>query len=63
MFCCLFVTGVLPQFLLVKIPTMMGCEAGVLSPAHDEVEELDLNSGIKKKHRRSFGGKATSSEI
>ncbi|XP_039993929.1 rho GTPase-activating protein 11A [Xiphias gladius] len=47
--------GVLPQFLLAKVPAMMGCEAGVLSPAQDELEELDLNSGMKKRHRRSFG--------
>ncbi|XP_054469853.1 rho GTPase-activating protein 11A isoform X2 [Anoplopoma fimbria] len=46
--------GVLPQFLLEKAPAMMGCEAGVLSPA-DGLEELDLNSGMKKRHRRSFG--------
>lgn len=35
---------------------MMGSEAGILSPTHDELEELDLNSGMKKRHRRSFGG-------
>lgn len=35
----------------------MGCEGGVLSPIHDELEELDLHSGMKKRHRRSFGGK------
>lgn len=37
---------------------MMGCEPGVLSPTHDLPEELDLNSGIKKRNRRSFGGKS-----
>nr|XP_046269329.1 rho GTPase-activating protein 11A isoform X2 [Scatophagus argus] len=47
--------GVLPQFLQDKVPAMMGCEAGVLSPTHDELEELDLNTGMKKRHRRSFG--------
>lgn len=47
--------GVLPQFLLEKVPAMMGCEAGMLSPTHDELEELDLNSGLKRKNRRSFG--------
>lgn len=47
--------GVLPQFLRDKVPAMMGCEAGPLSPAHNELEELDLNSGMKKRHRRSFG--------
>ncbi|XP_023286746.1 rho GTPase-activating protein 11A isoform X1 [Seriola lalandi dorsalis] len=47
--------GVLPQFLLAKVPAMLGCEAGVLSPTHDELEELDFNSGMKRRHRRSFG--------
>ncbi|XP_034380996.1 rho GTPase-activating protein 11A isoform X2 [Cyclopterus lumpus] len=46
--------GVLPQFLLEKVPALMGCEAGVLSPT-DGLEELDLNSGMKKRPRRSFG--------
>ncbi|XP_056283192.1 rho GTPase-activating protein 11A isoform X2 [Pseudoliparis swirei] len=46
--------GVLPQFLLEKVPAMMGCEARVLSPA-DGLQELDLNSGMKKRQRRSFG--------
>uniref|UniRef100_A0A8D3CCK5 Rho-GAP domain-containing protein n=1 Tax=Scophthalmus maximus TaxID=52904 RepID=A0A8D3CCK5_SCOMX len=47
--------GVLPQFLQAKVPAMMGCEQGILSPTHDEHEELELNSGMKKRHRRSFG--------
>ncbi|XP_034530565.1 rho GTPase-activating protein 11A [Notolabrus celidotus] len=47
--------GVLPQHLQEKVPAMMGCEAGALSPTHDGLEELDLNSGMKKRHRRSFG--------
>ncbi|XP_020485624.2 rho GTPase-activating protein 11A isoform X1 [Labrus bergylta] len=47
--------GVLPQFLQEKIPAMLGCESGVQSPTHEGLEELDLNSGIKKRHRRSFG--------
>lgn len=47
--------GVLPQFLQEKVPAMMGCEAGALSPSHDGLEELDLNSGMKRRQRRSFG--------
>uniref|UniRef100_A0A672H6A2 Rho GTPase activating protein 11A n=1 Tax=Salarias fasciatus TaxID=181472 RepID=A0A672H6A2_SALFA len=47
--------GVLPQSLQEKIPAMMGCEAGSMSPSHNELEELDLNSGLKRKQRRSFG--------
>ncbi|KAM8915519.1 rho GTPase-activating protein 11A isoform 2-T2 [Spinachia spinachia] len=46
--------GILPQFLLEKVPAVMGCEAGLMSPA-DGLEELDLNSGMKKRPRRSFG--------
>ncbi|KAM6917552.1 rho GTPase-activating protein 11A isoform 3-T3 [Lycodopsis pacificus] len=51
--------GVLPQFLLEKVPAMMGCEAGGLSPT-DGLVELDLNSGMKKRHRRSFGAYSAS---
>ncbi|XP_060939189.1 rho GTPase-activating protein 11A isoform X1 [Limanda limanda] len=47
--------GVLPQFLLAKVPATMGCEGGVLSPTPNELEELDMNSGMKRKQRRSFG--------
>ncbi|XP_060918400.1 rho GTPase-activating protein 11A isoform X3 [Labrus mixtus] len=47
--------GVLPQFLQEKIPAMLGCESGVQSPTHEGLEELDLNSGMKKRRRRSFG--------
>lgn len=52
----LHVPGVLPDFLQEKVPAMMGYEGGVLTPTHDS-EELDLNFGTKRKHRRSFGGK------
>ncbi|XP_072221868.1 rho GTPase-activating protein 11A isoform X3 [Leuresthes tenuis] len=52
--------GALPQFLQEKVPSMMGCEAGLLSPPQDELEELDLNSGLKKKIRRSFGAYSAS---
>lgn len=47
----------LPQFLQGKVPAMMGCESGVLSPNQDELEEPDVISGVKKRNRRSFGGK------
>ncbi|KAF7669536.1 hypothetical protein LDENG_00182640 [Lucifuga dentata] len=46
--------GMLPQFLIEKVPAMMGCEGGVLS-AHSELEELDSNSGMKRRRRRSLG--------
>uniref|UniRef100_A0A3Q2PKB1 Rho GTPase activating protein 11A n=1 Tax=Fundulus heteroclitus TaxID=8078 RepID=A0A3Q2PKB1_FUNHE len=47
--------GILPQFLQEKVPAMMGCEPGAPSPSQDDLEEADLNSGMKKKNRRSFG--------
>ncbi|XP_032403277.1 rho GTPase-activating protein 11A isoform X1 [Xiphophorus hellerii] len=47
--------GVLPQFLQEKVPAMMGCEPGARSPSQEELEEVNLNSGMKKKNRRSFG--------
>lgn len=50
-------SGVLPQFLQGRVPAMMGCESGVLSPNQDEPEEPDVSSGVKKRNRRSFGGK------
>ncbi|KAM9571114.1 rho GTPase-activating protein 11A-like isoform 6-T6 [Salvelinus alpinus] len=47
--------GVVPQFIMEKIPAMLGCEAAVLSPTLDGLEELDTNSGTKRRHRRSLG--------
>ncbi|XP_056152057.1 rho GTPase-activating protein 11A isoform X1 [Lampris incognitus] len=48
--------GELPQFLMEKVPSMIGYEAAVLSPAHEGLdEEMDTNSGIKKRRRRSLG--------
>lgn len=47
--------GVLPQFLKEKVPAMMGCDSGAPSPTHEELRELDLNSGMKRRPRRSFG--------
>lgn len=48
----------LPHFLQDKVPAMLGCESGVLSPNLGELEEQDLSSGVKKRSRRSFGGKS-----
>uniref|UniRef100_A0A3B4ARW5 Rho-GAP domain-containing protein n=1 Tax=Periophthalmus magnuspinnatus TaxID=409849 RepID=A0A3B4ARW5_9GOBI len=47
--------GVLPPFLQERVPAMIGCDSGALSPTHDELRELDLNSGMKRRPRRSFG--------
>ncbi|KAM9777273.1 rho GTPase-activating protein 11A [Neosynchiropus ocellatus] len=47
--------GVLPQFLADKVPAMMGCEGGVLSPGGHELEELDTNAEFRRRTRRSFG--------
>uniref|UniRef100_A0A674BTT5 Rho GTPase activating protein 11A n=1 Tax=Salmo trutta TaxID=8032 RepID=A0A674BTT5_SALTR len=48
--------GVVPQFIMEKIPAMLGCEAGVLSPTLERLEDLDSNSGAKRRCRRSLGG-------
>lgn len=53
----LSVSGLLPLFLQEKVPTMMGYEAGGLSPSQGEDEDGDLNCGMKRKSRRSFGRK------
>ncbi|XP_041703527.2 rho GTPase-activating protein 11A isoform X2 [Coregonus clupeaformis] len=47
--------GVVPQLIMEKIPAMLGCEAGVLSPTLDRLEDLDTNSGAKRRCRRSLG--------
>uniref|UniRef100_H3DJ94 Rho GTPase activating protein 11A n=1 Tax=Tetraodon nigroviridis TaxID=99883 RepID=H3DJ94_TETNG len=47
--------GVLPRFLQDKVPAMLGCESGALSPNQDELEEEGLSSGMKRRNRRSFG--------
>lgn len=55
-------SGVLPQFLQEKIPTMMGCDPGVLSPPGEQ-EELTSNSAMKRRCRRSLGGERTEAEF
>ncbi|XP_054652187.1 rho GTPase-activating protein 11A [Dunckerocampus dactyliophorus] len=47
--------GVLPQFLEEKVSARIACESGVLSPVYNELQEMDQNSGMKRKHRHSFG--------
>ncbi|XP_026775713.3 rho GTPase-activating protein 11A isoform X1 [Pangasianodon hypophthalmus] len=45
--------GVVPDFLMAKVPAMLGCESGVFSPS-DAVEEGNTPSGVKR-CRRSLG--------
>ncbi|XP_007257984.3 rho GTPase-activating protein 11A isoform X1 [Astyanax mexicanus] len=45
--------GVVPEFLIAKVPAMLGCESGVFSPA-DAAEDGNTPSGVKR-CRRSFG--------
>ncbi|MCJ8737067.1 hypothetical protein PDJAM_G00019600 [Pangasius djambal] len=45
--------GVVPEFLMAKVPGMLGCESGVFSPS-DAVEENSTPSGVKR-CRRSLG--------
>lgn len=50
-------TGVVPQFLMEKVPAMLGCDAGVFSPSSVSLEESNTHSDLKKSNRRSLGGK------
>ncbi|KAL4656463.1 rho GTPase-activating protein 11A [Arapaima gigas] len=47
--------GVVPQFILEKIPAMVGSEVGLLSPIPYTTEDTDTDSAIKKRQRRSLG--------
>ncbi|KAF4101820.1 hypothetical protein G5714_016620 [Onychostoma macrolepis] len=47
--------GVVPQFLMEKVPAMLGCDAGVFSPSSLSLEESSTNSDLKKSNRRSLG--------
>lgn len=47
--------GAVPQFLMEKIPAMLGCDAGVFSPASVSLEESNAHSDLKKSNRRSLG--------
>ncbi|KAM9787585.1 rho GTPase-activating protein 11A-like [Syngnathus typhle] len=46
--------GVLPQFLEEKVSEIVHCEQ-ILSPMFTELQELDQNSGLKRRHRQSLG--------
>ncbi|XP_036449186.1 rho GTPase-activating protein 11A isoform X4 [Colossoma macropomum] len=45
--------GVVPEFLMARVPAMLGCEAGLFSPS-DAVEDGNTPSGAKR-CRRSLG--------
>ncbi|XP_067310938.1 rho GTPase-activating protein 11A isoform X2 [Pseudorasbora parva] len=48
--------GVVPQFLMEKVPAMLGCDAGVVfSPASVSLEDSNAHSDLKKSNRRSLG--------
>ncbi|XP_016414718.1 rho GTPase-activating protein 11A [Sinocyclocheilus rhinocerous] len=47
--------GVVPQFLLEKVPAMLGCDAGAFSPSSLSLEESNAHSDLKKSNRRSLG--------
>ncbi len=51
------VLGVVPLFLMEKVPVMLGCDSGVFSPSSSSLEESSTNSDLKKSNRRSLGGK------
>ncbi|XP_059411487.1 rho GTPase-activating protein 11A-like isoform X2 [Carassius carassius] len=47
--------GVVPRFLMEKVPVMLGCDAGVFSPSSVSLEESIAHSELKKSNRRSLG--------
>ncbi|XP_050988557.1 rho GTPase-activating protein 11A isoform X2 [Labeo rohita] len=47
--------GVVPQFLMEKVPAMLGCDAGVFSPSSLSLEDSNAHSDLKKNNRRSLG--------
>ncbi|XP_043088412.1 rho GTPase-activating protein 11A isoform X2 [Puntigrus tetrazona] len=46
--------GVVPQFLMEKVPAMLGCDP-VFSPSSLSLEESNAHSDLKKSNRRSLG--------
>lgn len=52
-----------PQFILEKVPAMLGCEAGLGSPFLDPADDEDMDSGVKKRRRRSVGGEGCFSNV
>lgn len=46
-----------PQFLMEKVPAMLGCDAVMFSPSSVSLEENNTHSDMKKNNRRSLGGK------
>ncbi|XP_072545899.1 rho GTPase-activating protein 11A isoform X2 [Salminus brasiliensis] len=53
--------GVVPEFLMAKVPAMLGCESGVFSPA-DAMEDGNTPSGVKR-CRRSLGVFSTDTPV
>ncbi|XP_058254385.1 rho GTPase-activating protein 11A isoform X2 [Hemibagrus wyckioides] len=53
--------GVVPEFLMAKVPAMLGCESGVFSPS-DATEEGSTPSGVKR-CRRSLGVISTGTPV
>ncbi|KAG7466324.1 hypothetical protein MATL_G00163890 [Megalops atlanticus] len=55
--------GVVPQFIVEKVPAMLGCEAGLASPFLEGVEEGEPDSAVKKRHRRSVGAFSSATPV
>ncbi|XP_052001421.1 rho GTPase-activating protein 11A-like isoform X2 [Xyrauchen texanus] len=47
--------GVVPQFLMEKVPAMLGCDFGIFSPSTVSLEESKTHSDMKKSNMRSLG--------
>ncbi|KAJ8399098.1 hypothetical protein AAFF_G00414770 [Aldrovandia affinis] len=55
--------GVVPQFIVEKVPAMLGCEAGLGSPFLDAAEDGYVDSGVKKRRRRSVGAFSSATPV
>ncbi|XP_060736226.1 rho GTPase-activating protein 11A isoform X2 [Tachysurus vachellii] len=53
--------GVVPEFLMARVPAMLGCEPGVVSPS-EATEEGNTPSGVKR-CRRSLGVISTGTPV
>ncbi|XP_061552184.1 LOW QUALITY PROTEIN: rho GTPase-activating protein 11A-like [Phycodurus eques] len=47
--------GALPPFLEEKVSAVMHRDPAILSPAFNELQEVDQNSGKRRRHRHSLG--------
>ncbi|XP_065131150.1 rho GTPase-activating protein 11A isoform X2 [Paramisgurnus dabryanus] len=55
--------GVVPQFLMEKVPAMLGCDPGMFSPFSVSLEDNNSHLDVKKSNRRSLGVFSTATPV